>query len=571
MSNKLDQIQIPVPCASDWEEMTGNDRIRYCAECKKNVYNLSKMTRREAEALIATKRGGLCARIVRNPDGTIHTETLPAILPADGRRASPVAAALVMAIMGLSPNAVAHPSSMMHNPAPGYASEHRANIIKQDSQGATTTVAGAVLDMNGDLIQGATVKLINTSTEQEQTFLTSENGKYSFSQVEAGSYTLRADAEGFAPVQFLDLAVKQGEQQQIDLTMGDTLKSYTLVSMGESFSQRVLPLRQLYEMSEMVVVARAGKSVRVQAEGEAGLMKTRLKISSSHKGPQRARTIDLYHWVYGEKDEIYNRGGNLLFFLKSRQGEQPGYELSDSLRGVKELSEDDLQEYLEQIDDLAWIMSKPNPEPEEYVAWLVRCAEHPATRWDAVYDLDVNAETLAEDEIDTSAEEEEVAEVEPAEVEAVEEEATEIEPDDEDRGEKLFARLLTPRQKERLTQALFKIETITRDDMQFIGLVRRWDDGRLIPFLLSQLRKMEANPPRVAAELIASIANWLEDEEVMEAHGRYNRNVSYVDEDEDIDESEDAAAGKTGWLEARRNRGDMLREFIAVAESKIKK
>jgi hypothetical protein len=50
VSNKLDQIQIPMPCPTDWEEMAGNDRMRYCAECQKNVYNLSKMTRHTASS-----------------------------------------------------------------------------------------------------------------------------------------------------------------------------------------------------------------------------------------------------------------------------------------------------------------------------------------------------------------------------------------------------------------------------------------------------------------------------------------------------------------------------------------
>ena len=579
MSNKLDQIQIPVPCPTDWEEMAGNDRVRYCAECKKNVYNLSKMTRHEAEALIATKRGDLCTRIVRNPDGTILTETLPAILPADGRRASPVAAALVTAIIGLSPNVVAHTSSVMHNPATGYALESKANRAIKDSQGATATVAGAVFDTSGALIHTATVRLINSNTGEERTFSTSEDGKYSFAQVEAGTYAVKADAAGFATAQLQDITVQQGEQCRVDVTMKPAF-----AVLGGAIATPVFTLRRLYDNSELVVVARASKSVRVNAEGEAKLMKTRLQVASTHKGAQGARTIDLYHWVYGEEDEIYSRGGNLLLFLRSRRDElrasKQGYELIDSQRGIKELPEADLQTYLQRIAELDSIMSKETPDREEIVEWLVRCAEHPATRWDGVYDLELNAETLAEDEIDTNTEETEEteeaeepiaeSESEPAE-EVVEEEATEAEPEDEDPSEELFARLLTAAQKERLSQALFNVQTITEVDIQLIELVRRWDDGRLIPFLLSHLRQMEANPPRVAEQIIGPIANWLEDEEVIEAFDRYTKNVSYADEGEENDASEDVAGRKGGWAEARRNRGDMLREFITLVETKIKK
>ncbi|HEX5734324.1 MAG TPA: carboxypeptidase-like regulatory domain-containing protein [Blastocatellia bacterium] len=578
MSNKLDQIQIPVPCAADWEEMAGNDRMRYCAGCKKNVYDLSKMTRIEAEALIATKRDGLCARIARNPDGTILTEALPAIMPADGRRASPVAAALVTAIIGLSPNVAAHTSSVMHNTAPGYALGAGVKSPKQDSQGATATVAGIVTDKNGDLLQVAIVRLINTSTGQERTTAITQDGRYSFAQVEVGTYSMKANASGFATVELHDITVQLGEQTRVDLAMGIMLEP---VNQGGLVAMPVYPLRRLYDKSELVVVARPGKSVRIETKGEARLMKTLLQVSSTHKGAEGVRKIDLYHLVYGDNDEIYDRGGNLLLFLKRRQGEQKGskqgYELIDSARGVKELPEADLQTYIQRIDELAAITSKGEPDRAEIVEWLLRCAEHPATRWDGVYDLEINANVLAEDETDISTEETEEAEEpvaesdsEPAE-EVVEEEDAESESDDEDPGKELFARLLTAAQKERLSQALFNVQTITESDIRLIDVVRYWDDGRLIPFLLSQLKQEEANPPRVADQIMNSIANWLEDAEVMGAYDRYTKNVSYVDEGEAIDESDDLDAGKVGWAEARRNRGDMVREFIKLVESKIKK
>jgi hypothetical protein len=46
----LDQIKIASPCSATWEQMVGNDRVRFCAECKKKVFNLSAMTRRDADS-----------------------------------------------------------------------------------------------------------------------------------------------------------------------------------------------------------------------------------------------------------------------------------------------------------------------------------------------------------------------------------------------------------------------------------------------------------------------------------------------------------------------------------------
>lgn len=67
----LDNIRVAAPCTADWGKMAGDDRVRACGDCNKNVYNLSGMTREEAEALILVKEGRLCVRYYRRTDGTI--------------------------------------------------------------------------------------------------------------------------------------------------------------------------------------------------------------------------------------------------------------------------------------------------------------------------------------------------------------------------------------------------------------------------------------------------------------------------------------------------------------------
>lgn len=67
----LPNIRIAAPCTADWNAMSGDDRMRACAQCNKHVYNLSNMTRDEAEALIVAKEGKLCVRYFQRIDGTI--------------------------------------------------------------------------------------------------------------------------------------------------------------------------------------------------------------------------------------------------------------------------------------------------------------------------------------------------------------------------------------------------------------------------------------------------------------------------------------------------------------------
>lgn len=91
--NPLDNVKIASPCSMDWDAMIGVGRKRYCAECKLNVYNLSGMTRREAESLLMTSEGRLCVRFYRRADGSVLTQDCPVGWQAVKKRISRAAAA----------------------------------------------------------------------------------------------------------------------------------------------------------------------------------------------------------------------------------------------------------------------------------------------------------------------------------------------------------------------------------------------------------------------------------------------------------------------------------------------
>lgn len=77
VSNPLDALSIPIPCQASWADMKGDERMRFCAQCRLHVYNLSEMTRKEAEALVQAPdgKGKVCVRLYRRPDGTVLTRS----------------------------------------------------------------------------------------------------------------------------------------------------------------------------------------------------------------------------------------------------------------------------------------------------------------------------------------------------------------------------------------------------------------------------------------------------------------------------------------------------------------
>jgi hypothetical protein len=73
----LDRIRIASPCPASWKDMKGDDRVRFCEGCRKNVYNLSALSRDEAERLIQSREGKLCALFYQRRDGTLLTADCP--------------------------------------------------------------------------------------------------------------------------------------------------------------------------------------------------------------------------------------------------------------------------------------------------------------------------------------------------------------------------------------------------------------------------------------------------------------------------------------------------------------
>ena len=99
-NSPLDHVKIAEPCNADWEQMVGTDRVRYCGQCNLNVYNLSSMTKSDAESFIVRNEGRLCIRFYRRADGSILTEDCPVGLRAARQRVSRFVRASASALLG---------------------------------------------------------------------------------------------------------------------------------------------------------------------------------------------------------------------------------------------------------------------------------------------------------------------------------------------------------------------------------------------------------------------------------------------------------------------------------------
>lgn len=100
----LDSVRVATPCHARWDEMHGDERRRFCPPCGKEVFNLSAMTRSEAEDFLASRLGRLaCIRLYRRSDGTVITSDCTTVRSRRRRFALVAAGVTVLAYCALDP------------------------------------------------------------------------------------------------------------------------------------------------------------------------------------------------------------------------------------------------------------------------------------------------------------------------------------------------------------------------------------------------------------------------------------------------------------------------------------
>lgn len=112
----LSNIGIATPCTADWSQMSGDDKTRFCQECKLNVHNLSAMTAEEAAGLLKKKEDGqrLCLSFFMRADGTVITQDCPVglrLLREKASRAWQKVASFVSAFIWLTLSVQASPQA----------------------------------------------------------------------------------------------------------------------------------------------------------------------------------------------------------------------------------------------------------------------------------------------------------------------------------------------------------------------------------------------------------------------------------------------------------------------------
>jgi hypothetical protein len=128
----LDTLRVASPCPEKWENMVGDATRRFCGRCAKNVYDLSAMTREEAERFVLGAVGPVCVTMRKRSDGTVITGDCPAGV----RRKRVRRGALAVVVSGAAAAAALLPAEEASSPcadAPQRAAEHRELTPKEEA------------------------------------------------------------------------------------------------------------------------------------------------------------------------------------------------------------------------------------------------------------------------------------------------------------------------------------------------------------------------------------------------------------------------------------------------------
>ena len=165
----LDRVTIKTPCRESWDAMTGDDRVRFCARCSKDVYDLSAMTEDEAEAFLATHLDDqdACVRLYRRPDGRVLTsECVQGARTRHTRRAVvAVAAGLCATVAGTVAMANVHLPNGRNLPRPRARvevnrhapSEPVVDVSKDFGMANPGAWGDAVAEVRGDVMGGMVI------------------------------------------------------------------------------------------------------------------------------------------------------------------------------------------------------------------------------------------------------------------------------------------------------------------------------------------------------------------------------------------------------------------------------
>ena len=117
------------------------------------------------------------------------------------------------------------------------------------AQGETTSaIVGQVTDTTSAVVPGATVTVTNRDTGLERSVKTDDAGRFNFPQLKPGTYSVKAEAQGFEPQQIDEVVSGLGQKQTVDFMLKVAQSNQTVDVSGEAPSDQPRQSQHLHDV-----------------------------------------------------------------------------------------------------------------------------------------------------------------------------------------------------------------------------------------------------------------------------------------------------------------------------------
>jgi hypothetical protein len=206
--NPTAEVKIVKPCGERWEAMPGNSRVRHCDACGRDVINAASLTPEQIEEHIEAALNGKpmpCMRLVQFEDGALLAARSEQRLSLLQRAVAALSALTVLATVA---------------------------VAQQPSNTGNATLTGRTIDVTGEGVPGASVKL-QQPNHTDIVVKTARDGTFKI-ETAPGEYALSADSIGFRHLPAQRVILHRGTQdlaQPLKLEVGELMGQVVVVAV----------------------------------------------------------------------------------------------------------------------------------------------------------------------------------------------------------------------------------------------------------------------------------------------------------------------------------------------------
>jgi hypothetical protein len=158
------------------------------------------------------------------------------------------------------------------------------------------------------------------------------------------------------------------------------------------------PLRKLIIESEYIVIGHVKEVYdRTNEKKSIGSAVASIEVREVLLGTIKSARIEVLYKrnMVCPAPARYNPGTKVVVFLDN--GENGMFHTHALSYGAREATLPDIAVYRDRIHEMQHILSIADPDQQffETTEWLVKCAEHEATRWDGVYELSPESDFMS--------------------------------------------------------------------------------------------------------------------------------------------------------------------------------